>query len=268
MTENYGGDRLPWELPALTMEEAKRLLGGPFGEELHRLAVRHMSYFVFGKKGPRGEPQNLQNGTCFFIKTPMRLLAVTARHVIEGFRRAKESDPSTLCQIGNLLFDPVARLIGVGEKADIATMDVRADELTQIGKAPITLWPPDPPDGDDRGVLLAGFPAAAAIVHDNPRIRGFGIYAATGVAQRVTNWQLSCTVEWENSMPPPPGLGSMPPANYNTGGMSGGPVLSVRERRGILSFPLAAVISEGRSETDIIVAEHADSIRADGTIRT
>jgi hypothetical protein len=204
------------------MEEAQRLLEGPCGQELHRMAVRHMTYFVFGRSGPRGEPQNLQHGTCFFIKTPMRLLAVTARHVVEGFGRAKEQDPTTVCQIGNLLFDPLARLIDVGIKADIATLDLKDNELNRIDKQPITLWPPDPPDGDDRGVLLAGYPAAAIIVDDNPHTRGFGIYAATGVAQRVTDWQLSCTIEWENIKPAPRGFGKMPPKNYDTGGMSGG----------------------------------------------
>jgi hypothetical protein len=194
-------------------------------------------------------------------------LAVTAQHVIEGFKRAKDSDPSTVCQIGNLPFDPVARLVDVGVKADIATLDVKDNELHRIDKQPMTLWPPDPPDGDDRGVLLAGYPAAAIIIDDNPRSRGFGIYAATGVAQRVTDWQLSCTIEWENIKPRRAGFGNVPPKNYDIGGMSGGPVLSVRERRGIWSFPLAAVISEGRAETDTIVAERADCIRADGTIR-
>lgn len=267
MRHNYQ-EESPWELPPLTMEEASRLLNGPFGEELHRLVVRHISYLVFGTKRPRGEPQNIRNGTCFFIRTPMRLFAITARHVIEGFQRAKAEDSRTICQIGNLLFDPMPRLIGFGEKADIVTLDLNETELDKIGKHPITLWPPDPPASDDRGVLLTGFPAVAAILHDDPRVRGFGIYAATGVAQRITDWQLSCTVEWENSKPPPPGLGIMPPPNYDTSGMSGGPVLAIRERRGIMSFPLAGVISEGRAETDTIVAERADCIRADGSIRT
>jgi hypothetical protein len=262
------GSESPWDLPALSMEEAKKLFDGPFGEQLHQLIVHHMSYFVFGTKGPSGEPQTLQNGTCFFIRTPIRLLVVTARHVIDGFRSAKANNSSTMCQIGNVPFEPLERLVGAGEKADIATLDLTEDELKRIGKIPITLWPSDPPDGDDRGVLLAGFPGAATITHENPRIRGFGIYAASGVAQRVTEWQLSCSVEWENSSPPPSGMGSLPPRHYDTGGMSGGPMLAIRERRGLMSFPLAGVISEGRSETDTIIAERADCIRADGVIRT
>jgi hypothetical protein len=221
----------PWQLPPLTMEEAKRLLEGPCGEEMHRITVSHMTYFVFGKKGPRGEPQNLRNGTCFFFKTPARLMAVTAKHVIEEFRRVKDRDPSTICQIGNLLVDPIERLIAVGLKADIATFDVTDHELRQIDKRPITLWPPEPPDGDDRGVIFAGYPAAAIVV-DDAFTRGFGIYVATAGAQRVTDWQLSCTIEWENIIRPARGFGNLPPKNYDTGGMSGGPVLAIRERNG------------------------------------
>ena len=49
--------------------------------------------------------------------------------------------------------------------------------------------------------------------------------------------------------------------------MSGGPVLAIRETRGILSLPLAAVISEGDASTDTIAAERADRILANGDIR-
>jgi hypothetical protein len=44
-------------------------------------------------------------------------------------------------------------------------------------------------------------------------------------------------------------------------------MILIRERASFLSFPLAGVISEGRPESDTIVAERADAIRADGTIR-
>jgi hypothetical protein len=41
-----------------------------------------------------------------------------------------------------VLFDPVSRLIAMGEKADIATLDLSDDDLRRIGKSPMTLWPP------------------------------------------------------------------------------------------------------------------------------
>jgi hypothetical protein len=62
-------------------------------------------------------------------------------------------------------------------------------------------------------------------------------------------------------------MGDLPPRSYDIGGMSGGPMLAIRERSGFWSFPVAGVISEGRAEDDKIVAERADNIRADGSIR-
>ena len=44
-------------------------------------------------------------------------------------------------------------------------------------------------------------------------------------------------------------------------------MLSIREKNRILSFPLAGVIFEGLSQRDVVKAERADFIRADGSIR-
>ena len=254
----------PIELPDLSEEDAKRLVQGPFGEAILRLVIQHSTFVVFGIDDGSSSLQ-IKNGSCFFIKTPSKLLAITARHVIEGFRDLRAADGRTAFQIGNVRFDPEARLCGEGVKSDIATLEMRTDELARLKKVPITLWPPYPPDVDDKGVLLCGYPGAATIRHSD-RAVGFGIYASTTVAQRVTDRQLSCTIEWENIIPSPI-LGGVPPRNYDVGGMSGGPVLSIREHAGILTFPIAGVISEGRAEEDKIIAERADAIRADGSIR-
>jgi len=258
--------RTQYELPALSPEAAEILLAGPFGTELHNLVVHHATFLVFGTKGPDGSPENLHNATCFFVQTPTKLFAVTARHVIDGYRQAREERSDTICQIGSQLrFDPIDRMIGAGTKADIATFDITPAELERIGKRPITLWPPEPPDVDDKPVLFAGFPAAA-IRRDNRWTLGFGTYSASSMAQRVTDWQLSCTVEWDNIMCAP-GFKDLPSRQYDIGGMSGGPMLSIRERGGLMTCPLAGVISEGRRESDTIIAERADFIRPDGTIR-
>lgn len=264
MSDQIANAPLLSQPPMMTAAKAQRLLAGPFGEQLIKLIASHTAYLVFGTKGPSGEAINLRNGTCFFIQTPMRLLMVTARHVLEAFRIAKETDGRTVCQVGNLPFDLISRFVAQGVRADIATFDITRDELNRVGKSPISVWPPHPPDHDDQGILIAGFPSAATTV-DDPWTRGFGIYTSIGVAQRATEWQLSCSVEWENSYAT--SLSPLPPRNFDTGGMSGGPVLLLRQECGILTLPLAGVISEGRSETDTIIAERADSILANGSVR-
>jgi hypothetical protein len=189
----------------------------------------------------------------------LRLLVVTAKHVIDVYFSAKQGDPHTLCQIGNIAFDPEQRLIAKGEKIDIATLAITDGELRLLKKSPISLWPPAPPESDS-GVLFAGHPAAE-VKMEGPRAGNFGLYTASGIVQTVSDWQLSSRIEWEHS------FGNLPPTGYETGGMSGGPMLAIRERSGILSFPLAGVISEGWSRRDVITAEGADFIRADGSVR-
>jgi hypothetical protein len=121
-----------WELPPLSKDEAGRLLKGPFGTQLHRLATECITFFVFDQRLPDGPPTNIRNGTCFFIDTGRRLLVVTAAHVVKGYQHAKECEPTTRCKVGNFRIDPLERLVGMGERVDIATMGVTSEELGQI----------------------------------------------------------------------------------------------------------------------------------------
>ena len=150
-------------------------------------------------------------------------------------------------------------------RIDIAAFEVTQTELEKMRKAPFSLWPPEPPQADNCKVLLAGYPAAG-IEAVGPRHASFGIYTASAIAQRATDWQITARIEWKYVVGSP-AFGGLPPQNFDTGGMSGGPMLSIRERRGVLSFPLAGVIAEGRTSDDTIIAERADFIRGDGSVR-
>ncbi len=169
-----------YDLPRLTMAEARRLMAGDFGERLHRLATTYMTWLAFGKAGPNGKIIEMQNGTCFFLQTPHRLFGVTARHVLDALKQARKCDLNTYCQIGTLPFNPLDRTISEGTNADIATFHISWEELEQVGKKPISLWPPHPPDVDDIGVLLAGYPAAAGVAVDD-RTHCFSIYTASSI---------------------------------------------------------------------------------------
>jgi hypothetical protein len=111
MTEQTANTPQLSQPPTMNGAEAKRLLAGTFVEELIKDVASHTTYLVFGAKGSNGEALDLRYGTCFFLQTPIRLLMVTARHVVEAFRIAKEKYGRTFCQIGNLPFDLGSRLI-------------------------------------------------------------------------------------------------------------------------------------------------------------
>lgn len=51
------------------------------------------------------------NGTVCFLQTPKRLIAVTARHVFDEYRKAKAEQPDIRCQFGETTTEPEARLI-------------------------------------------------------------------------------------------------------------------------------------------------------------
>jgi hypothetical protein len=179
---------MTWDLPELTEDDAKALLKTKFGKELREIAVRHMTFFTFGIIDAEGFAK-IRSATCFFLKTPSSLFVVTARHVVRGYLSAKQNDVRTLCQIGNIAFDPEERLIAMGERADIATLAVADSELELLRKYPISLWPPAPPESDT-GVLFAGYPEVE-VKMEGRRTGSFGIYTASGVVQTVSDWQLS-----------------------------------------------------------------------------
>ena len=251
-------------LPILNENDAKNLLAGPYGDQLLRLATNHMTFIAFGT--PTSKPVDLRKASCFFVKSSEKTFGVTAKHVMQALKSAQESDRSTIRQIGNTIVDLAGRQIAEGIRVDIATFEMSESEIERLEKTPITLWPPDPPNNDDKGVLISGYPAKS-LSPMSEREAVFGIYTASAVAQRITDWQITIQVEW-NHVQGRPELGGLPPRNFDTGGMSGGPVLSIRDRRGFQSFPLAGVISEGRIETDTFIAERADAILANGLIRS
>jgi len=67
-----------WELPTLSLDQAKDLMSKDFGRELVKFAVAHMTHFTFGVVNSKGYAE-IRSATCFFLKTPRKLLVVTAK---------------------------------------------------------------------------------------------------------------------------------------------------------------------------------------------
>jgi hypothetical protein len=227
----------------------------------------------------RERQHRARNGTGFFLNTGARLFGVTANHVLEGWRNDCDTKQVTALQFGDLPFDPGGRnaIIGAHADIDIATFHVSPEEVRKVGKTPLTgyqsEWPPAPPH-QGRGIYYAGFPGTEKIWLSSREI-SFGVAYAGGVASSVSERDVSSLIERDYIMPVRDGP-PIPPENYNFQGISGGPMLSVINHKGLRTWALAGVIHQGpNTEPDpnkairgleIIKARRAHFILPDGSL--
>jgi hypothetical protein len=136
----------------------------------------------------------------------------------------------------------VAVQLGLDLPLDLAG---RHATIAALGKVCLTgyqrAWPPGPPQ-QDRGVYYSGFPGTETIWL-SPREISFGAAPGGGVASSVSETDVSTLIERENLIAVLGG--GTPPENFDFGGMSGGPMLTVIETGVIRSWSLAGVIYEG-----------------------
>ncbi len=99
----------------------------------------------------------LHNGTVTFVKTPERMLGVTAAHVLQAYLgHAKNGD--VRLQIDNVVVDDLEdRIIDISEKLDIATFVLDDALLRNAAKeiVPLADWPPRPPQRGGGSCCLA-----------------------------------------------------------------------------------------------------------------
>lgn len=113
--------------------------------------------------------------------------------------------------------------------------------------------------------MLAGFPAIERREPKSFEVN-FGLFTAIGVARRVTNEQITWVVERDFVIDHP--TIPQPPRGYETGGISGGPLIGWFESPNhVVHYCLSGIISQAHAELEIIVAKRADFIRGDATIR-
>lgn len=220
-----------------------------------------------------------RNGTAFALNTGDRLFGVTAAHVVEGWRNDRATKKVVALQMGDLPFDPEGRnrIIAVHPTIDIATFEISGDEVQKIGKTVLAgyqrQWPPTAPELG-RGIYYAGFPGREKI-WISPREISFGVAYGGGVASSVSDLDVSSMIEREHIMPVQGGL-PLPAENYNFQGISGGPMLSVIEHKGLRTWALAGVVYQGPNTADnpdeaivgleIIKARRAYFILPDGSL--
>ncbi len=215
---------------------------------------------------PRVSPVRIwQGGSAVLIRTPVRILGVTARHVVDSYLKCKRASSEIEAVMGGLRFDLEERIISRGRRVDIATFRVEESDLQTIGYLPLEdAWPPSIPD--QRGlVVCAGCPG-----HERVVVAGsvtWGVWTGWGNAG-LSEHQITIVIDHSQGVRSPiPGV-PPPPQHFDVGGISGGPVMTVGPvtSGGSIDWKLGGVIHEGRPEHDQIMAERADIIQDDGRV--
>ena len=152
-------------------------------------------------------------------------------------------------------------VLAISDRLDLATLALPKSFLAECGKTivPLSNWPPRVPQ-EGRGIMLAGYPGQDRL-QAGPFEVGWGIFRAIGIARRVANIQITWRVEREW------GSGDLP-ANYQLGGISGGPLIGLFETPNHLTeHVFCGIVSKANPELENVVCIRADYIRDDGSIR-
>lgn len=243
----------------MSIDERRRLLQGEFGRQLLITMAKSVAAIHWGD---RTGFATSNNGSMFFVNTGLRFLGVTARHVYEAFVEQASRNSDLRCQINNLPFDPVHRLLALGRDCDLATFHVTPDEILQLEKITVP-WPAVIPNLG-HAALLAGMPG---IARTNPLRHhvDFGVYVALGVVESVNDRDISLVKRDNSELVDILGKG-LPPRGFDLGGMSGGPIALIQENHGIVSWNISGVIYQNHQSFEIMKAVRADLISRDGSI--
>ena len=239
-------------------EERSRFIKGTGGKELLRTISNSVSALQWGS--PPAD-HNHRNGSIFFIDTGQGIFGVTARHVYEDYERSL-AERYVSCQIDNLRFDPIERLVSKGIECDVATFRIEASELKRLERLTIP-WPPKMPMVGN-AILFAGIPGCEKRFPELNRV-DFGKYVAMAGVTSVSDRDISIVLPPNEDIFDTLEVG-LPPRQYDMGGMSGGPIAVVMDNANILSWALSGVIYESHQDFEIVKACRADFIDEDGLI--
>jgi hypothetical protein len=259
----------PPENHPISIQEAKRLLAGDLGA-VYRSILATSCAPLYWYRTDRGDLSILHNGTVTFLRTPQRLLGVTAAHVLNAYLTDAAAGGVRAQIMDGLVDDLQDRIICISRNLDIATFEVDEKLLNRLGKrvVPLAEWPPRPPQ-EGRGIMLTGYPAIERRLERNEV--DFGLFTALAIARTVTDVQITWLVERDEQFQVA-GV-EPPPLRYGLGGVSGGPLIGFFESpAGILTYALSGIITEHPNYEqeglglELVVAERADFIQANGRI--
>lgn len=271
-----GASILSADPPLITEAEARKIMR-VLGEAENRFAAS-LTIPLYWVVREEDGGYSARNGSAFILNTGERTFGVTAKHVIDGWRADRETNRIVSLQLSDITFEPDGRnaVIAAHTDIDIATFQITHEEIQAIGKTVLSgyqsAWPPPPPE-QDRGIYYAGFPGVERKWLSRNEIQ-FGVVTGGGVATYVGRTDVVSAIEREYLIPV--FEQGVTPVNFNFGGISGGPMLSVIEHRGLRTWALAGVIYQGPNTSDdpdqaiagveIIKARRACFIRPDGSL--
>jgi hypothetical protein len=264
----------------LSIDEGRALIRGGLGKYELELVASFCAPLAWTVRNRDGGSHS-RNGTTFFLDAGEGIFAITAYHVIEGWRQSLEvQDAGPLRVAGNgysVQLDWDARIIDAHSGIDIATYRISREEVGALGKNVLTgfqrQWPPDPPV-ERCDIYYCGYPGVGKRTY-LPHETIFGAAAGYGEASSVSEKDISTLIE-RNRLIPLLGSG-VHPENFNFGGISGGIMLMIMQNR-LRSWALAGGIYQGQNTSEnhgeaiagleIIKARRAHFIYPDGRLDT
>jgi hypothetical protein len=244
----------------LSIERAKELMAGDLGQVFKGTISRCCApIYWYQRTSTRAEI--LDSGTLTFVRTPKRLMAITAAHVVRCFQKvhAAATWPMQL-QVMNAMLN--LEVISISDDLDLATLAIDEALLSRIGKKiePLSNWPPRVPE-EGRGIMLAGYPGADRN-QTKPMEIDWRLFTALGIARLVIRDQIT----WVAERTTPDLITDLPP-NHRLGGISGGPLIGWFETPGhVAHFVLSGIIFEADQQLENVIARRADFIGEDGSI--
>jgi hypothetical protein len=255
----------------ISQDQAKKLLSGDLGNVYRDILAGcciPICWFKFNTN------LIMHNGTVTIVQTPQKILGITAAHVLRQYQNDLKKEGSLRVQLMNEVIDDLPeRIIDVCDNLDIATFTLDEMLVKRLGKTPLGVWSPKPPQ-EGRGIMIAGFPAVERLELRDSTI-SFGLFTAIGIARTVTDKQITWYLEREYQVEQRK-IPTMPP-EYNLGGVSGGPLISWFESENFVTHPcLSGIVIEHPDYThnnadnfptiERLIAIRADSITESGKI--
>lgn len=249
------------------VEEAKRAVAGPLGENLAKFPLLFAKAVLFGQRPSRANPAEIRNGTITLVDLGTGPLGITCQHVVESYRRLRIEASRPVFQIGNVELDPVRQLVDENERLDLAVIRLTGEQagaITSEGEIGSCFfrpkaWPCQPPE---QGLFVAfgGFPGKLkeVISFDELEFRSWSSGASE--ISSVSDHQFISAFDrdyWVGS------YGNRVNLNLTAlGGMSGGPAFVSRG----LYWDLVGIVSEYHENFDAVIFSSTSRVQADGTI--